>query len=73
MAFIWKAAEDLQPGDRMFIGVGLGGATIEKVYPVGDAAIPDRVHLVFDNKYDNKRVIRDWKATEVMAVYPENL
>lgn len=69
MAFIWKTAENLEPGDRMFIGRNLGGAVVEKVYPVGDNAIPDKVHLVFDNEYDNKAVIRDWKATEIMAVY----
>lgn len=63
-------AADLKPGDRMFIGIGEGGAVIKAVYPIGDAAVPEQVRLVFDSPYDNKRVIPVWNASENLAVYP---
>lgn len=64
-------AEDLQPGDRMYAGRQWeGGAVISRVYKVGEAAIPDRVYLVFTDEYSNRRVIRDWSATERLYIYP---
>lgn len=73
MGFQAVKAENLKPGDRMYAGRNWeGGAVISKVYKVGEKAIPDKVHLVFDDEYSNKRVVRDWSATETLYLYPED-
>lgn len=64
-------ARDLKPGDRIFVGCGWGGATVKKVYGIGDAAIPSEVYIVWDDPFTRKRVIPRWSATETLSVYPQ--
>jgi len=57
---------ELKPGDRVFVGISQGGATIESI-------AVDRVMgtatIVWDDKYDRKRLLSVFSSKHIFYVY----